>query len=326
MNQNNPRNERYKNTPTPLLMPTQGKASGLSYTAAICFTVFFSLVFALALISSGKMQEELNAMQGKNWYLYCSYLLPQLSFLIVVVLYFLWTKKSPITAAKEQKCHWKYYIVAVVLQIGLLSLSQLNTLFVTFLENFGYVPSEINLPSLDGFGVVGVIFVVGILPAIFEELFFRGILLKGLRPFGTVGAVLLCGALFSLYHQNPVQTMYQFCCGVAFALVAIKSGSILPTVVSHAVNNTIIVVLEACGVSAFPLPVFITVIIVSGLCLVGSLVYLLVFDKKKKTEEALSKEEKKAERIRFLVCAAIGVALCALNWLAALFEGFAIGA
>lgn len=320
-----PNNERDRNLPT-LLMPTQGKASGLSYTAAISLTVLFSFVFSFILLAQGSTQEQLDALQKEDWYLYLSYLLPQLAFLLVTILYFLWTKRSPIEAAKAQNCHPKYFLVAFLLQIGLFSLSELNTLFLTFLERFGYVPSEVRLPSMEhAWGIVGVIFVVGVLPPVFEELFFRGILLKGLRSFGDVGAVLLCGGLFALYHQSPVQTVYQFCCGAAFALVAIKAGSILPTVLSHCFNNVLIIVLTACGVETIPLPVFIPVIIASVLCLVGSLVYLFVFDRKKEKKEEIPREERKAERIRFLVCVAVGVALCALNWIAALVTGFGVG-
>ena len=45
-----------------------------------------------------------------------------------------------------------------------------------------------------------------------EELFFRGILLRGMKKFGTVAAVFYGAALFSLYHQSPAQTAYQFIC------------------------------------------------------------------------------------------------------------------
>jgi membrane protease YdiL (CAAX protease family) len=96
---------------------------------------------------------------------------------------------------------------------------------------------------MDGFGFVGVLFVIAVFPAVMEETVFRGLILKGLRQSKEIYAVLLCGALFALYHQKPEQTVYQFCCGAAFALVALRSGSVLPTVVAHFINNAWILIM-----------------------------------------------------------------------------------
>jgi hypothetical protein len=140
----------------------------------------------------------------------------------------------------------------VLLQIGLFAFSELNTLFLEFLEGFGYTPDEIRLPSINGWGFIGALIAVALLPAVFEEILFRGVLLGGMKQFGEVKAALLCGALFALYHQNPPQTVYQFICGTAFAFIAMRSGSILPTVLSHFLNNAFILCLYAFNVQTFP--------------------------------------------------------------------------
>ena len=172
---------------------------------------------------------------------------------------------------------------------------------------------------MDGFGFVGVLFVVALLPAVFEEILFRGVLLQGLESFGKAGSVLLCGALFALYHQNPAQTVYQFCCGAAFALVALKSGSVLPTVLSHFLNNAAILILTKAGVTEYSPPVFIVIMTVSAVCLLLSLGYLLFMDKQEKTP--MEKERAKVERKQFLLCALIGIAVCALSWGAVFVAG-----
>ena len=254
-----------------------------------------------------------------DWYLYCSYLLTPLTFALVAWWVLTWMKTPVKEAIKAQKCHPKYFLIAVLLQIGLLSLSELNSLFLEFLAQLGYQESEILLPSMDGLGFVGVLFTVAVLPAIFEEVIFRGLLLKGMRSFGTVGAILLCGGLFSLYHQNPAQTIYQFCCGAAFAFVALKSGSILPTILSHFINNALILTLTKFGLSELSTPVFVTVLIVSIICLIASLVWL--FLDKTPTEEVKDETENKEERKQFWAFSALGIAICALSWLSALFMG-----
>lgn len=284
---------------------TDAKSSGLSYTFGVLFYCVLSYIF-LFITQSFK---ESNAL------LYLQYLVSPLAIACLTFWYFSYTKKSFKASVKKQKCSPKYYLWAILLQIGLFSLSELNGVFISWLERFGYQPSPVLLPSLDGFGIVGVLFTVAVLPAVFEELFFRGLLLDGCKVFGETGAVFLCGALFALYHQNPAQTVYQFCCGAAFALVALRSGSILPTVLSHFLNNAGIILLQKFGVASFSVPVYITALCVSAPCLIGSLVYLSFFDKKG------AREGKTGTKKQFFLGALGGIAVCAFVWISALFAG-----
>ena len=294
---------------------TAAKASGLTYSLAAVGAVILAFFFMTILAVAGVTLE---AGKEPDWYLYCSFLMTPLVFGIVAVLITGWTKTSWKTMLKRQQCKVRYFFIAIALQIGLMSLSELNTLFLEFLARFGYQDTPIRLPAMDGFGFVGVMLAVALLPAVFEEIIFRGLLLRGMDCFGTVGAVLLCGGLFALYHQNPAQTVYQFCCGATFALVAIRSGSILPTVVSHFINNALIITLTKFGVETFAKPVFITVLCVSIVCLVGSLAWLIFFEKRTLDETST---DKKSDRKNLLTFATLGIALCALTWFGVLLSG-----
>jgi len=297
---------------------TPAKTSGISYSLASIVPVLLTLVFIVVISAVGLTNDENYSTQ--NWYRYANYLLPQVSFALVVFFWLRLTQKPVKTVLTEQKCAPKYFLIALVLQIGLFSLSELNTLFLKLLGNLGYEDMGINLPDMNGFGFVGVLIVVAVLPALLEEIVFRGVLLNGLRSFGMAGAVLICGGLFALYHQNPAQTIYQFCCGVAFALVAIRAGSVLPTVLSHFVNNALILLLTKLGIENFPTPVFVGIIIVSVLCLIASLVYLIFWDK---NTEQKREDSSKEERKTFLLCSLLGMVVCAINWLTVLYTGIA---
>lgn len=301
--------------------PTPSKASGVAFSLSAVLPVALSLVFLIVITALGLTKE--NGYEKKDWYLYCSYLLPQLSFALVAVWFLFYTKTPVSTAVKSQKCHPKYYIIALLLQIGLFSLSELNALFLEFLGNFGYVDGGIMLPSMDGFGFVGVLLIVALFPAVFEEIMFRGVLLSGLKSLKSVTAILVCGALFSLYHQNPAQTLYQFCCGVAFAFVALKAGSILPTVLAHFINNATILTLTKLGINGFSTAVFVVIIAVSIVCLVVSVGYLLFLDKSGTClgTNATEKSEEAGAKKRFFGCAGVGIAVCLLSWLLTLFTG-----
>lgn len=291
------------------------QTAGVCYSLSAVLPTLFSLLFLIVITAFGLTSE---GYENKSWYLYVSYLITPLSFCLLALLFFKKTKKRE--SAMLSKCEGKYYFWAILLQFGLFSLSELNGLFLQGLHAlFGYESAPILLPNVMGGGIFGVLLVVAVLPAIFEELFFRGILLGGVKEYGTGFAVLLCGALFALYHQNPAQTAYQFCCGAAFALVAIRSGSIFPTVLSHFCNNAVIIVLYRFGISSFSNGFRISFLICSACALAVSLAYLILIDKKKTKEE--KKETEKKKKSEFFLYAAAGIFIFALSWVVTLFSG-----
>ena len=295
---------------------TPAKASGLTYSLAAILSVVLAFLFLTVIGLLGLTNE---GYETSDWYLYCSFLLSPVAFAIVACIVLRWSNASIKAELTAQVCRPKYFLIAILLQCGLLCLSQLNGWFLQWLSKFGYEDMPINLPSMDGFGFVGVLIAVALLPAVFEEIIFRGLLLKGLRSFGMAGAILINGALFALYHQNPAQTLYQFCCGAAFALVAIRSGSILPTMLSHFINNALILVLTKFGLASFSPTVTIVVIAVSAVCLLLSLAWLIFFDE---GGDATRGENARAERKSFWIFALVGLALCALTWISVLLTGF----
>ena len=295
--------------------PTPAKSSGLTYSLAAILSVVVAFLFLMVVGALGLAKD---GYEEADWYLYCGFALTPFTILVIAVLIFRWTGWSVRAELRSQVCPARYFVIAILLQCGLLCLSQLNIEFLTWLEKFGYEDTPILLPSMDGAGFIGVLFTVAVLPAIFEELLFRGLLLKGMKSFGSVGAVLINGALFALYHQNPAQTMYQFCCGAAFAFVALRAGSILPTVLSHFLNNALIIILTKYGVNDFQGGALAVVLIVSVLSLIASLVWLFFFDKGKNVTEG---KAEKTERKHFFSYASVGMIMYALTWILVLLTG-----
>lgn len=288
--------------------PTKEKYAGVAFSLAVVAPVVVTLLFMLVGGTLGIFTE---GYEKAEWYKYAGFLLSQIAFALVIAFFFVYSK-TPFLAAVG-KCKPKYFGIAVLLQIGLLSLSELNGLFLQFLQTFGYVAPEMNIPSLDGFGFVGALIVVALLPAVFEEGIFRGILRVGLSDFSTWAGALVSGALFSIFHMNPAQTLYQFACGACFALVASRSGSVLPTVLSHFLNNAFVLVLMKFGVDGLPAPWNVLALIISALCLAATLAYLIFFDKSN------GRSGEKADKKGFFLCAAVGIFICAVTWITGLF-------
>jgi len=94
-------------------------------------------------------------------------------------------------------------------------------------------------------GVVAVLVLVAA-PALCEEVFFRGILFRGLaRTLGAAWALVLTTALFSSLHGPLVQKVMMVFAGLYFGLVVWLTRSLWAGVVAHAVNNMAVVAVSA---------------------------------------------------------------------------------
>jgi len=92
--------------------------------------------------------------------------------------------------------------------------------------------------------------VIVILPAIAEELFFRGWVLAaftGNRPAQgrAVVAVLLQAAAFAAFHLLPERMPQTFLLGLVLGWMTLATGSILPAILAHAAHNAVPLVLLA---------------------------------------------------------------------------------
>lgn len=98
--------------------------------------------------------------------------------------------------------------------------------------------------------------VLALLPAMCEEVAFRGFILSGLRRgFREWPAILLNAFLFSLYQMNVFQFVPHFLLGIVLGLLAVRTGSVLPPMLFRAVYNSLLiapVMLGAGGNSSEP--------------------------------------------------------------------------
>lgn len=78
-----------------------------------------------------------------------------------------------------------------------------------------------------------------ILAPIWEELLFRGCILRGLRPFGKRFAVLGSALLFGLFHGNLLQAPYALVVGLLLGYVTVEY-SIVWSIALHMFNNLVL--------------------------------------------------------------------------------------
>ena len=80
---------------------------------------------------------------------------------------------------------------------------------------------------------------VGILAPIFEELFYRKVIINRLRRYGDLPAILISGLIFGLTHGNFSQVFYTIVVGMLLGFIYIRTGSVLYTISIHAAFNMI---------------------------------------------------------------------------------------
>lgn len=100
---------------------------------------------------------------------------------------------------------------------------------------FKRAPSGTTLPA--GGTLILSFFVLCVVPAFCEELLFRGAMQGLMRPCGSAAAIFGPALLFALLHGDLVQGLTAFVCGVFLGWLAERTGSILPGMALHFVNN-----------------------------------------------------------------------------------------
>lgn len=89
--------------------------------------------------------------------------------------------------------------------------------------------------------------VLAITPAICEELLFRGALLTAWRPAGKWIAVASTALAFGLFHGWIYKLPPTVALGLLFGALAWRARSIAPSMVAHATNNALVVILVRYG-------------------------------------------------------------------------------
>ena len=102
---------------------------------------------------------------------------------------------------------------------------------------------EANIPSL-----LLNLFVFAVLPALLEELVFRGYVLRSLRAYGDWFAVVVSALLFGLMHGNIAQIPFAFIVGMALGWLYVATNNIWIPVAVHFVNNGFSLLLQYCTI------------------------------------------------------------------------------
>ena len=122
-----------------------------------------------------------------------------------------------------------------------LGLANLGNVLSGLLARLLRMPArQTELPA-SGPALAAAVLALCILPAVGEELLFRGALQGLMRPCGSLAAIAAPALLFALLHLNLPQFIPALLSGLFLGWLAERTGSILPGMLLHLLNNALAV-------------------------------------------------------------------------------------
>ena len=104
------------------------------------------------------------------------------------------------------------------------------------------------VPTDGSRGLVLSLALIALTPAICEEALFRGPILRGFAGgLPRLTSAVLTGVLFGLFHLDLWRLLPTAMLGIGLSLVALETGSIVPAMLMHFVNNATLVTLATSG-------------------------------------------------------------------------------
>ena len=226
------------------------KKKGLTiFDAGIAFLLSFVLAqltgaFGIAIIKSimsscGKSANEIKAFFDTA----SGYLVQSICMNIAFVLVFVWhirrVNKSEVLA-KPDKNTWKYVAICVVIGLAtMFLLSGTLNYFQLLVDKLGLESPSVGFELNSVSSYLISLLALAVIPAVCEEMIFRGVLVNALKHKGKVFAVVISSIMFSIFHFSPTQLIYPVCFGLILSIVYLRTNNILFPMLLHFINNAL---------------------------------------------------------------------------------------
>jgi len=168
-----------------------------------------------------------------------------ISFVIVLLIGFKKTKQNFNEVFKINNVSFFLWIATIVFSIGFVILSsELDNIFYYFLPMPEWFTGLFGTLMVGQPLIISIIY-IGLVAALSEELFFRGLILDGFsRNYSKSKAIIVSAILFGIIHLNPWQFISAFIMGLIMAWILIESKSIWLCIYFHLFNNLLYTITE----------------------------------------------------------------------------------
>ena len=243
-----------------------------------------SLVIAMIFSFIYKTQE---AMTSSLAYLFVSVVLAQACFAFI---FYYYNKRNNINFKQATKLNFKcnFKNVAVCVCISIVAVFGFSN-FINNISNLfakiGFNSPEAALPINTFYWFLINVVLLAFIPAIMEELIFRGMIFNGLRKKGFKIAAIISAVMFAIIHLSIKQFVFPIIMGVVFSFVLEKTGSLVYTMIVHFCNNFFVLLIsyitkvtnknfiEINFTNSYFLTIFLSIIIA---IIASLLIYLLI--------------------------------------------------
>ena len=153
--------------------------------------------------------------------------------------------RRPMKTLLVGKDAWRPVVVLAIPAAFLLAVALnpvVNTIQAAVMRLYPIDPSILALDKIfrDAPNFWVLLLLIAVLPAVCEEIAFRGFILSGFRHMGHKWrAIIWCSILFGLTHSILQQSILASLVGVVIGFIAVQTGNLLPCITFHITHNSL---------------------------------------------------------------------------------------
>ena len=259
---------------------------GANYIVAQIFQVILQLLFIIIIMST-MTHDESQVFSKTQVYVYIICILNEISIGLTPLSY---SKVLGQNFYKDMGFKKLVKPLQIPLLVGIALLTVVTFAPVAsyvkmFFDVTGYNTTNIStLKVTNGGELVAGLVALALVPAILEEILYRGMVARAFTRKSFVFAIFMSGFLFAIMHGNPIQFTHQFFMGVVCAIVYFATGSIYAPMIIHFTNNTIAVVGSyIVYLHPFEMPLYLSLLMIFvGFIILSILLFTLIWMNNKK--------------------------------------------
>ena len=217
-----------------------------AFIAGFAFLYLFQ-IFLVIISSIAKIDLSNGLLNVPIWFIYVTMVINQVALVLSVILYGKVTNKPILRTSRIDRklSPIQGLILPLIAVAGIVAFLPIANAFVMLVELITGAPVDAGFSiGTKWWEIILSVVFIAVLPAIGEEILFRGAVARGLKRKSYLFAIVMSGFLFSLFHGSAAQTVHQFLIGMVFAYVYFVSGSLLASMVLHFCNNALAIFFE----------------------------------------------------------------------------------
>ena len=217
----------------------------LTFVMQYAFSFIVRIMVACGALSADSVKLPSLGMDNTSFLLLYSFVYT-VSLLLPALLVSFCYKKRFCPFAPARPVSFGFVFWAILSAVGMCMLTNIINSYISdfFREVGASVPDAPQLMVKTPLSFALNLFTIAVLPALIEEMVYRGYILRTLRAYGDGFAVVISALLFGLMHGNLRQIPFAFIVGLFLGFLYVLTNNIWVPIAVHFINNGISVAME----------------------------------------------------------------------------------